>query len=34
MLTGEDVADAVVFVCKQRKDIRVMEMRIAAMSGD
>lgn len=34
MLTGEDYADAVVFVCKQRKDIRVMEMRLAAMSGD
>lgn len=34
MLTGEDYADAVVFVCKQRKDIRVMEMRLAPMSGD
>ncbi|AUI72354.1 3-ketoacyl-ACP reductase [Companilactobacillus alimentarius] len=34
MLTSEDIADSMVFVCKQSKNARIMEMRIASMSGD
>lgn len=34
MLSSEDVADAMVFVCKQSKHARIMEMRIASMSGN
>lgn len=34
MLTSEDVADAMVFVCKQSKNARIMEMRIASMAGN
>lgn len=34
MLTSEDVADAMVFVCKQSKNARIMEMSIASMAGD
>lgn len=34
MLTSEDVADAMVFVCKQSKNARIMELRLASMAGD
>ena len=35
MLLPQDVADAVVFICKQSKGTsRVMEMTLAAMSGN
>ena len=35
MLLPQDLADAVVFICKQSKGTsRVMEMTLASMSGD